>query len=109
VPSCCSSAKNHWPMSNSKCAYSTIAIKYNPMWTLMSDSVSSPFQAWALDIQNRMELVLDGILPSSDIAPQRLHQAMRYAVMGGGKRVRALLSHAAGGLCGADPQKLDIA
>ncbi len=56
-----------------------------------------------------MELVLDGLLPPADIAPQRLHQAMRYAAIGGGKRVRALLAHAAGELCGADPKKVDVA
>ena len=56
-----------------------------------------------------MELVLDKLLPPADIAPQRLHQAMRYAVLGGGKRVRALLTHAAGEMCGANPQKLEVA
>lgn len=67
------------------------------------------FQYWAHDIQNRMEHVLGKALPPADIAPQRLHQAMRYTVLGGGKRVRALLAHAAGELCGANPQKVDIA
>lgn len=67
------------------------------------------FQNWMLGIQNRMELVLDKLLPPADIAPQRLHQAMRYAVLGGGKRVRALLTHAAGEMCGASPQKLEFA
>lgn len=67
------------------------------------------FQSWALHIQQRMEHVLDTVLPASEIAPQRLHEAMRYAVLGGGKRVRALLAHAAGTLCGADAAKVDIA
>ena len=67
------------------------------------------FQYWAHDIQNRMEHVLGNVLPPADIAPQRLHQAMRYTVLGGGKRVRALLAHAAGELCGANPQKVDNA
>lgn len=75
----------------------------------MNNLQSSEFHAWTLTIQDRMELVLDGLLPSADIAPQRLHQAMRYATIGGGKRVRALLAHAAGELCGANPQKVDIA
>ncbi len=34
---------------------------------------------------------------------------MRYSVLGGGKRVRALLAHAAGELCGAQPEHLDHA
>lgn len=56
-----------------------------------------------------MEQVLDKLLPAADIAPARLHEAMRYAVMGGGKRVRSLLAHAAGELCGANPAKVDMA
>jgi farnesyl diphosphate synthase len=67
------------------------------------------FNAWAQSIQHRMESVLGVLLPSADIAPQRLHQAMRYAILGGGKRVRALLAHAAGELCGASPDKVDVA
>jgi len=67
------------------------------------------FQNWMFSIQSRMELVLDKLLPPAHIAPQRLHQAMRYAVLGGGKRVRALLTHAAGEMCGASPQKLEFA
>ena len=53
------------------------------------------FKDWALSIQSRTEQVLSERLPAGDIAPRRLHQAMRYAVLGGGKRVRALLTHAA--------------
>ena len=67
------------------------------------------FPSWALQIQNRTEQCLDSLLPAADMAPQRLHQAMRYAVLGGGKRVRALLAHAAGELCGAAAEKLDFA
>jgi farnesyl diphosphate synthase len=67
------------------------------------------FNVWAQGIQQRMESVLGVLLPSADIAPQRLHQAMRYAILGGGKRVRALLAHAAGELCGASPDKVDVA
>jgi farnesyl diphosphate synthase len=39
----------------------------------------------------------------------RLHEAMRYAVLGGGKRVRPLLVHAAGELTGARPEALEAA
>ncbi|HEX5538276.1 MAG TPA: farnesyl diphosphate synthase [Methylophilaceae bacterium] len=67
------------------------------------------FQRWAANVQSRMENVLNGILPAADIAPQRLHEAMRYAVLGGGKRVRALLAHAAGELCGAEAAIVDMA
>ena len=67
------------------------------------------FQTWAAGIQNRTERCLDRLLPAVDMAPQRLHSAMRYAVLGGGKRVRALLAHAAGELCAAPADKVDFA
>ena len=47
-------------------------------------------------VQARAEAALERCLPKSDVAPARLHAAMRYAVLGGGKRVRPLLVHAAG-------------
>lgn len=60
-------------------------------------------------IQARTEDALGRWLPAPDVAPQRLHQAMRYAVLGGGKRVRPLLCHATGELAGAHPEHLDVA
>jgi farnesyl diphosphate synthase len=39
----------------------------------------------------RMERALAARLPGPDVAPTRLHQAMRYSVLGGGKRVRPAL------------------
>ena len=62
----------------------------------------SDFSAWMQDCQSRMEEVLAHWLPPAHIAPQRLHEAMRYAVLGGGKRVRPLLAFAAGEVVGAD-------
>ena len=44
---------------------------------------------------------------AAGLAPDRLHEAMRYAVLGGGKRVRPLLVYAAGELVGADAAVLD--
>jgi farnesyl diphosphate synthase len=67
------------------------------------------FDDWARDIQARTEHALAHCLPAPDIVPMRLHQAMRYAVLGGGKRVRALLVHAAGAMCEADTMALDAA
>ena len=46
--------------------------------------------------QDRIEGVLDRWLPAADRDPGRLHQAMRYAVIGGGKRVRPLLVYLTG-------------
>jgi len=65
------------------------------------------FQAWAATLQQRIEGVLSQALPQPAVAPQRLHQAMRYVVLGGGKRVRPLLAYAAGELAGADLQRVD--
>jgi farnesyl diphosphate synthase len=48
-------------------------------------------------------------LPSAADEPKRLHEAMRYAVLDGGKRVRPLLLYAAGELAGAAPAALDAA
>ncbi|HMK14571.1 MAG TPA: polyprenyl synthetase family protein, partial [Burkholderiales bacterium] len=59
--------------------------------------------------QARTESTLGNVLPSADVAPQRLHQAMRYAVMGGGKRVRPLLAFAAGEAARADVERVVIA
>jgi len=47
-------------------------------------------------IQSRVEAALERYLPKQDVVPARLHAAMRYAVLGGGKRVRPLLVQAAG-------------
>jgi len=38
-----------------------------------------------------MERALAARLPAADLEPTRLHQAMRYSVLGGGKRVRPML------------------
>jgi len=69
--------------------------------------MSTTFNQWMGDIQQRTESALDRALPGANIAPARLHEAMRYAVLGGGKRVRPLLVHAGGQLTGASPERLD--
>jgi farnesyl diphosphate synthase len=70
---------------------------------------STDFQGWARARQQHIESLLQSLLPAPEIAPQRLHQAMRYAVLGGGKRVRALLAFAAGELSRADAERVAIA
>ncbi len=67
------------------------------------------FQVWAADKQARIEQVLTAELPDTMHAPRRLHDAMRYAVLDGGKRVRPLLAYAAGELTGANPASVDLA
>jgi len=67
------------------------------------------FASWSSAHQARFEDVLRGLLPQAEVAPQRLHQAMRYAVLDGGKRVRPLLAFAAGELVGAAQSRVNIA
>jgi farnesyl diphosphate synthase len=67
------------------------------------------FQKWISAHQLRFEDVLKHLLPPADIAPQRLHAAMRYSVLDGGKRVRPLLAFAAGELAGADVARVNKA
>jgi len=61
------------------------------------------------DVQARMERALSRLLPGAHVAPARLHETMRYAVLGGGKRVRPLLTFAAGEVTGAAPERLEVA
>ena len=56
------------------------------------------FAGWRKTVQFEMEALLLSHLPSVDDLPQQLHQAMQYAVLDGGKRVRPLLAFAAGEL-----------
>ena len=55
----------------------------------------------------RVARKLDSVLPDADRRPERLHEAMRYAVFNGGKRVRPLLVYATGECVGVDPALLD--
>jgi farnesyl diphosphate synthase len=57
-----------------------------------------PFAEWVKTTQGRMERTLEDLLPADDALPADLPQAMRYAVLDGGKRVRPLLVFAAGAL-----------
>ena len=66
------------------------------------------FREWMSEIQATVESSLDRHLPSPSHTPHRLHEAMRYATLGGGKRVRPLLAHAAGELTGATREALSF-
>lgn len=56
----------------------------------------NPFQEWLRFHQARVERGLERWLPTADTHPAHLHEAMRYAVLGGGKRIRPALVYAAG-------------
>lgn len=70
--------------------------------------MSEVFQSWVDAHLARFELSLAHFLPEERVAPQRLHQAMRYVALDGGKRVRPLLVFAAGELNNASPDRLDV-
>jgi farnesyl diphosphate synthase len=55
----------------------------------------------------RIEQVLDIALPAATLRPTRLHKAMRYSVLGGGKRIRPLLVYATGEALGVAADLLD--
>jgi farnesyl diphosphate synthase len=68
---------------------------------------SPSFSDWMGATQSRIEAALASHVPGNDSIPARLHEAMRYATLGGGKRVRPLLAFAAGELTDASPAALD--
>lgn len=68
--------------------------------------MSTDFSVWMNDCLALVEVCLDKHLATVDYAPVRLHEAMRYVVLGGGKRVRPLLALAAGELSGANQERV---
>ena len=69
--------------------------------------MSAPFENRAAHYTERVARTLDEVLPPTSQTPERLHEAMRYAVFNGGKRVRPLLVYAAGECLGLPEQLLD--
>jgi farnesyl diphosphate synthase len=67
------------------------------------DSFPALLESW----QARMELALSARLPAPDETPRRLHQAMRYSVLGGGKRIRPALVFATGRTVGMPDEELE--
>ena len=76
---------------------------YHTQWAQLP---ALPFASWMQSVQLGVERDLEHYLPASASVPQRLHEAMRYAVLDGGKRVRPLLVFAAGNLFDAPPANL---
>lgn len=65
-------------------------------------SLFASFEGWMQTVQVHVEEALERLLPPAASEPARLHEAMRYTVLGGGKRVRPLLVFAAGVVSGAE-------
>jgi farnesyl diphosphate synthase len=59
--------------------------------------------------QTRMEQALADRLPRADEVPTRLHEAMRYSVLGGGKRIRPALVFATGRTLGLTEAQVEAA
>lgn len=57
--------------------------------------------------RERVQAALDARLPAPTLEPRHLHEAMRYAVLNGGKRVRAVLVYTAGSTLNAPLDRLD--
>jgi geranylgeranyl pyrophosphate synthase len=72
---------------------------------VVPDSFASQLEAW----RARMEAALAGRLPRSDQTPERLHAAMRYSVLGGGKRVRPILLLATARALGLAEEQVEAA
>jgi len=71
----------------------------------MRPELSVRLREWAA----RCEHVLERALPPATARPTRLHEAMRYATLGGGKRMRPCLTYATGTALGANEDVLDAA
>lgn len=74
--------------------------------------MTAPADLSALDFllrqhAERVERALERWLPAAQIQPTRLHQAMRYAVLAGGKRIRPALVYATGQALGVEAGVLD--
>ncbi len=67
------------------------------------------FAARLTGYQHRIERALDARLPPLSESPARLHEAMRYSALGGGKRIRPALVYAVGELFAVEPAALDAA
>jgi farnesyl diphosphate synthase len=70
-----------------------------------SGATPAPLVQWSA----RADLVLARVLPAEEAPPHELHKAMRYAVLGGGKRLRPVLVYSVGSALGAAADKLDAA
>ena len=74
-----------------------------------ANSRAPSFADWMRGVQAQLEAALARNLPPGEAIPGRLHQAMRYASLDGGKRVRPLLVFAAGDLTDAARERLELA
>src|SRR6058998_3151039 len=67
----------------------------------MRGMTQQPLEQYLAARRAQIDRTLDATLPPAHTPPTVIHQAMRYAVLGGGKRVRPILAIAAAEACGA--------
>ena len=85
--------------------------------TFLSDAMNAKekqmsevsFRDWMKERQAHFESVAEAGIPGSDVFPQGLHEAMRWSILEGGKRVRPLLCYAASAITRAKPEAADAA
>ncbi|PYQ58422.1 MAG: hypothetical protein DMF58_15350 [Acidobacteria bacterium] len=68
----------------------------------MTNSIEQYLARWRKEVDRTLE----ENLPPAKTPPAIIHEAMRYAVLGAGKRVRPILAVAAAEACGANPEPL---
>ncbi len=61
---------------------------------------------WLAECRARVDDFLDKALPPASEPPQRLHEALRYAVFSEGKRLRPALAFATAAACGAESDRV---
>ena len=69
------------------------------------DDFGAQLETWRI----RMEYALAARLPAADVVPARLHEAMRYSVLGGGKRIRPALVFATARAVGLSEDDVEAA
>jgi geranylgeranyl pyrophosphate synthase len=91
---------------NSKLAPSTRATRRTTD-RVVSHSPIEDFPRQLASWQSRVEAQLETRLPAVDLTPHRLHEALRYSVLGGGKRVRPVLVYATARALGLEEASVD--
>lgn len=82
-------------------------VRYSTPAKAPEADLPAPFSERIVDYTGRVAEKLDAILPPGSKEPEQLHEAMRYAVLNGGKRIRPLLVYATGECLHVSESQLD--
>ncbi len=99
--------KGRVPSAASSSGFGLIGVGLPDSSRANGDKLAVPFADRISDYNQQIADCLARALPAIDETPARLHTAMRYAVLNGGKRVRPLLVYASGECLGVAPDLLD--